>query len=54
MAKQPIELMFNGYRRKLLSVLLLQDDERYHVRELARLTYCYKMMSVITFASWLG
>ena len=30
--------MFNGYRRKLLSVLLLQADERYHVRELARMT----------------
>lgn len=38
MTKQPIELMFNGYRRKLLSVLLLQADERYHVRELARMT----------------
>ena len=37
-AKQAIELMFNSYRRKLLGTLFLQVDERYHVRELARMT----------------
>lgn len=30
--------MFGAYRRKLLGTLLLQADERYHVRELARMT----------------
>lgn len=38
MPKQAIELMFGAYRRKLLGTLLLQADERYHVRELARMT----------------
>ncbi len=28
--------MFGAYRRKLLGLLLMQPDERYHVRELAR------------------
>ncbi len=37
MAKQAIELMFNTYRRKLLGMLLMSPDERYHVRELARM-----------------
>lgn len=30
--------MFGAYRRKLLGLLLLRPDERYHVRELARMT----------------
>ena len=38
MPKQAIELMFGAYRRKLLGTLLLQPDERYHVRELSRMT----------------
>lgn len=38
MAKQPVDLMFSTCRRKLLGLLLLQPDERYHVRELARMT----------------
>ncbi len=38
MTKQAIELMFNSYKRKLLSMLLLRPDERYHVRELSRMT----------------
>ena len=38
MPKQAIELMFGAYRRKLLGLLLLRPDERYHVRELARMT----------------
>jgi predicted nucleotidyltransferase len=38
MPKQPIELMFGAYRRALLATLLLRPDERYHVRELARMT----------------
>lgn len=37
MAKQPVELMFGAYRRKLLGLLLMRPDERYHVRELARM-----------------
>ena len=38
MPKQPIELMFGTYRRQLLSTLLLRPGERFHVRELARMT----------------
>lgn len=38
MAKQPIEFMFSPYRRELLAKLLLRPDERFHVRELARMT----------------
>ena len=38
MAKQPVELMFGAYRRKLLGLLLMRPDERYHVRELARMS----------------
>jgi predicted nucleotidyltransferase len=38
MTKQPIELMFGAYRRQLLAHLLLRPDERFHVRELARMT----------------
>lgn len=38
MPKQPIELMFGAYRRQLLATLMLRSDERFHVRELARMT----------------
>lgn len=38
MPKQPIELMFGVYRRELLARMLLRPDEKFHVRELARLT----------------
>ena len=38
MTKQPIEFMFSTYRRQLLARLLLRPDERFHVRELARMT----------------
>jgi predicted nucleotidyltransferase/DNA-binding HxlR family transcriptional regulator len=38
MAKQAIELMFNRYRRTLLAQLFLRPDERFHLRELARMT----------------
>lgn len=38
MPKQPIELMFGVYRRELLARVLLRPDEKFHVRELARLT----------------
>jgi len=38
MPKQPIELMFGTYRRQLLATLLLRPDERFHVRELGRMT----------------
>ena len=38
MTKQPIELMFGAYRRQLLAQLLLRPDERFHVRELGRMT----------------
>jgi len=38
MPKDPIELMFNKYRRQLLATLLLRPDERFHVRELSRMT----------------
>jgi len=38
MARQPIDFMFSPYRRALLAVLLLRPDERFHVRELGRMT----------------
>ncbi|TDJ46187.1 MAG: MarR family transcriptional regulator [Gammaproteobacteria bacterium] len=38
MAKQPIDFLFSPYRRQVLAVLLLRPDERFHVRELERLT----------------
>lgn len=38
MTRQPIEFMFSPYRRQLLARLLLRPDERFHVRELARMT----------------
>jgi predicted nucleotidyltransferase len=38
LSKQPIELMFGSYRRRLLAHLLLRPDEAFYVRELARLT----------------
>jgi predicted nucleotidyltransferase len=38
MTKQPIDFLFSPYRRKVLALLLLRPDERFHVRELERLT----------------
>ena len=32
------DLLFKDYRRRVLGLLLLHPDERYHVREIARLT----------------
>jgi DNA-binding transcriptional ArsR family regulator len=31
-------LLFSGYRSKILGLLLLHPENRYHVREIARLT----------------
>jgi predicted nucleotidyltransferase len=33
-----VELLFSGYRRQILALLLLRPQERYYVREIARLT----------------
>lgn len=38
MTKQPIDFLFSPYRRQVLALLLLRPDERFHVRELERLT----------------
>lgn len=38
MAKQPLDFIFSPYRRQVLALLLLRPDERFHVRELERLT----------------
>lgn len=38
MASKLAELLFKGYRRRVLELLLLHPDKRYHVREIARLT----------------
>lgn len=38
MTKQPIEFMFSPYRRQVLATLFLRPDEKFHVRELERLT----------------
>lgn len=32
------DLLFKGYRRQVLALLLLRPDQSYHVREIARLT----------------
>ena len=33
-----VDLLFKGYRQRVLGLLLLHPDKRYHVREIARLT----------------
>jgi len=38
MTKQPVEFMFSPYRRQVLATLFLRPDERFHVRELERIT----------------
>lgn len=38
MSKQPIEFMFSPYRRQALAVLFLRPDEKFHVRQLERMT----------------
>ena len=38
MPKQPIEFLFSPYRREVLAVLLLRPDEKFHVRQLERMT----------------
>lgn len=38
MKPSPIEILFGAYRRKILALLLMRPDERFHVREIARLT----------------
>lgn len=35
---KPAEILFGAYRRQVLALLLLRPDERFHVREIARLT----------------
>jgi predicted nucleotidyltransferase len=37
MKPKPIEILFGAYRRKILSLLLLRPDEKFHVREISRL-----------------
>lgn len=38
MKARPVEILFGHYRRKILALLLMRPDERFHVREIARLT----------------
>lgn len=38
MPSQLAEILFKDYRRRVLGLLLLHPDEKYHVREIARLT----------------
>jgi len=38
MASKLAEILFKDYRRRVLGLLLLHPDEKYHVREIARLT----------------
>jgi predicted nucleotidyltransferase len=35
---KPAEILFSAYRRQMLGLLLLRPEERFHVREIARLT----------------
>jgi predicted transcriptional regulator len=34
-----VDLLFTGYRRQVLGLLLLKPDQAWHVREIARLTH---------------
>jgi hypothetical protein len=34
----PVNLLLSAYRRQILALLLLQPDQSFHVREIARLT----------------
>lgn len=38
MSSKLAEILFKDYRRRVLALLLLSPDKRYHVREIARLT----------------
>lgn len=38
MPRNPIDLLFNVYRRQVLALLLLRPDDSLHVREISRLT----------------
>ena len=38
MLRSPATVLFNGYQRRVLGLLLLHPDQSYHVREIARLT----------------
>jgi predicted nucleotidyltransferase len=38
MPNDPIDLLFNAYRRQVLGLLLLRPEDSLHVREIARLT----------------
>jgi len=38
MSSKLAEILFKDYRKKVLALLLLNPDKRYHVREIARLT----------------
>lgn len=38
MTRKPIDLLFSGYRRQVLALLLLRPEESLHVREISRLT----------------
>lgn len=38
MPRQPIEFLFSPYRRQVLALLFLRPDEKFHVRQLERLT----------------
>ena len=35
---KPAEILFSNYRRQVLALLLLRPEERFHVREISRLT----------------
>jgi predicted nucleotidyltransferase len=36
--RQPVEVLFGAYRRRILGLLLLHSDKTFYVREIARLT----------------
>jgi predicted nucleotidyltransferase len=38
MLQSPADILFGGYRRRVLGLLLLHPEQSYHVRELARIT----------------
>ncbi len=38
MLQSPADILFGGYRRRVLGLLLLHPEQSYHVREIARVT----------------
>ena len=52
MSKQFMDLLFGGYRRQVLGLLLLRPDDSLYVRQIARLTECPRGPCTGNFCRW--